>query len=64
MSLDFLDAYLKHDRHALDRLRHDANVPGLATLQIDVAAERAYVSSRTPYADQSSGLSSVYSPMT
>ncbi len=36
-SLDFLDAYLKHDRHALDRLHHDADVPGLATLQIDVA---------------------------
>jgi dienelactone hydrolase len=37
VSLDFLDAYLKHDRHALDRLRHDGNVPGIASLQIDTS---------------------------
>jgi predicted esterase len=37
VSLDFLDAYLKQDRHALDRLRRHADVPGIASLQIDVA---------------------------
>lgn len=37
VSLDFLDAYLKHDRHALDRLRQDGNVASVASLQINVS---------------------------
>jgi dienelactone hydrolase len=33
VTLDFFDRYLKSDRAALDRLRHDADQPGVATLQ-------------------------------
>jgi fermentation-respiration switch protein FrsA (DUF1100 family) len=33
VTLDFFDRYLKSDRSALDRLRQDANQPGVATLQ-------------------------------
>jgi dienelactone hydrolase len=33
VTLDFFDRYLKTDRGALERLRHDANQPGVATLQ-------------------------------
>ena len=33
VTLDYFDRYLKHDKGALDRLRQDANQPGVATLQ-------------------------------
>ena len=33
VTLDFFDRYLKRDRGALERLRHDADQPGVATLQ-------------------------------
>ena len=33
VTLDFFDRYLKSDRAAVDRLRHDADQPGVATLQ-------------------------------
>ncbi len=33
VTLDFFDRYLKSDRSALERLRQDANQPGVATLQ-------------------------------
>jgi len=32
-TLDFFDRYLKNDQGALERLRRDANQPGVATLQ-------------------------------
>jgi hypothetical protein len=34
--LDFFDRYLKNDQGALERLRHDADQPGVATLQEQV----------------------------
>jgi fermentation-respiration switch protein FrsA (DUF1100 family) len=37
VTLDFFDRYLKSDRAALDRLRHDADQPGVATLQEQAA---------------------------
>jgi dienelactone hydrolase len=36
VTLDFFDRYLKNDRAALKRLRHDADQPGVATLQEQV----------------------------
>jgi hypothetical protein len=33
VTLDFFDRYLKNDQGALERLRRDANQPGVATLQ-------------------------------
>ncbi len=33
VTLDFFDRYLKNDQRALERLRHEANRPGVATLQ-------------------------------
>lgn len=36
VTLDFFDRYLKNDRGALEQLRHDANQPGVATLQEQV----------------------------
>jgi dienelactone hydrolase len=36
VTLDFFDRYLKNDRAALERLRHDADQPGVATLQEQV----------------------------
>jgi len=34
--LDFFDRYLKNDQGALERLRQDADQPGVATLQEQV----------------------------
>ena len=36
VALDFFDRYLKNDQGALERLRHDADQPGVATLQEQV----------------------------
>jgi dienelactone hydrolase len=36
VTLDFFDRYLKNDWGALEQLRHDANQPGVATLQEQV----------------------------
>ena len=36
VTLDFFDRYLKNDQGALERLRHDADQPGVATLQEQV----------------------------
>jgi hypothetical protein len=33
VTLHFFDRYLKNDQGALERLRRDANQPGVATLQ-------------------------------
>jgi dienelactone hydrolase len=38
--VDFFDGFLRHDHEALERLRRDGNVPGVATVQADLDGHR------------------------